>query len=157
MGPFSTIGQIVAGIGAILPVQRQPSRVVESFGYPGGSSTVIGTGFGSSITMGQGDEWVAEIESLQSEYPHWWEIGMNFRNGNVYNELNEYDTDGFSYLSWSIILNGESVAGGGPNGLVHTIFVPAGSTGSLVLTAEAMPEDRWADVEPNGYAVRVRV
>lgn len=159
MGIFDGIGDMISDVLGSLPTQRQPNRVVTTFGYPGGSFVSINNGFGGPVSLGPGDEWVAEVETFESTYPHWWEIGMNFRNNHYYNDGDELSgsTDGFSYISWSILVNGESVGGGGPNGYVHTVFIPENSTVEIVVSGASIPELRWAEFSPNGYAVKVRV
>lgn len=128
-----------------MPIQRQPQKIVSTFGNPEGEYVFVGDP--SEVTLYANDEWVGEITEATSTTPHWWELGMNVYNG--FSDLTD--------LTSGIRLNGDVVydAGVGTN-WSHTIFVPANSTLSIEVWAGG-EDPQSASLRLYGYAAKALV
>ncbi len=147
----------LSDVKGTLPTVTQTRRLVETFGYPGGSYASISGGFGSSITLGSGEEWVGNLSSMTSTYPHWWEIGMNFLNSNVAAGPDPFVGDGFMSVTWRVEVNEEVVLSGDVAGAVEHLWVPSEAIATVVVSGTEMPEADYAEFRLSGYVMKVRV
>lgn len=157
MGFFDGLGDIIAG-AVQLPTIRQPTRIVTTMGFPGGSYVFLSNGFSGPVTLATGDEWVVEIETMSQQIiPSWWEVGMNLRNNAYYGTFDpDPNYDGFSYLNTKLYVNDEEMASG-LSVINETLYVPAEATARIVVSGEFIPDMKWADFTPTGYAVKAIV
>ena len=122
---------------------RQNVKVVDTIGQPGGGFEYIGV----SLNLFSGDEYSLELATLTSDYPGYWEFGLNVLPDGFPSEST------VGYLDIGFWVNGVKELGGLQ--FTDRLFIPANSEVVFKADASSVPSGQGAYPVITGYTYKL--